>query len=159
MLKDTFDYDEINQRISKLWEISYVFWPRIINRSHYNFLRCPLSYRAGSNMTFCIICTFWQLSATTAEHPLQPGQSLQESLLILKRYLIKKQIQPKKKYLFRSILITETSLAKFYNPWHLLDVLIFYSDCVNVKLHTIYKWRFQFIWAAKWKDCFGIALK
>jgi hypothetical protein len=31
MLKDTFDCYEINHRISKLCEISYIFWQRIIN--------------------------------------------------------------------------------------------------------------------------------
>ena len=137
MVKDTFECNEINQAISKIWEISYVFWPRIINCAHLNL--ASFEFRSECvEIWFSVLYAILTIKRQngrilTLSWPKPIGISNNHEK-ISKRKVSSAQ----KKYFLKPILISIISLVKFYNSLHLLDVIIFYSTFIKVKLHTIH---------------------
>ena len=137
MLKDTFESNEINQAILKIWEISYVSWQRIINCAHLNFA----SFEFRSKWIEIWFSVLYAILTIRRQNGRIPTLSWPKPIGISNNHekiSNRKVSSAQKKYFLKPILISEISLVKFYNSWHLLDVIIFYSTFIKVKLHTIY---------------------
>ena len=137
MVKDTFNCNEINQAVLKFWEISYVFWQRIINCAHLNFL----SFEFRSMWIEIWFSVLYAILTIKRQNGRIPTLSWPKPIGISNNHekISKRKVSSaQKKYFLKPILISIISLVKFYNSLHLLDVIIFYSTFIKVKLHTIH---------------------